>query len=179
MRGGLLVALALLGAVGLSSQLTERPPITKGHTCGDTPGAVASDGPNSDAFNFRTAVSGTFLVSCSSCSLSGDVNNAATTLDCLNCANPDGSKSRASILVSTCTTRVFRNIGGRLECEKDLPQGDYQESCRDCTVTGTLLKCLCDGYPTGIRSSIVMGSCSRFSNRDGRLSCTPGFEDSE
>lgn len=150
---------------------------------------------NADIGNFNGALrwnykipDGSYQNSCDTCTL--------TTSDILSCHCPrshggwnDGTNNTPlpTLDMNKCFSGSVSNNNGNLVC--DLPEGEYQNSCRDCSINSSdgSLQCMCDfqkytydpinqtwGFvPTPIKTSLPLNDCrgKKVKNMDGKLYC--------
>lgn len=120
--------------------------------------------------------SGSYQQSCRDIRVNGPTLTAS-------CQDSRGRWTYSSIRVDQCRGDI-RNAGGRLQCAPgggpgwggNLPNGSYQQSCRDARVTGGTLSASCrDNRGRWNYSSIRMNDCRRdIRNDNGRLVCDVG-----
>uniref|UniRef100_A0A7S1HGK7 Uncharacterized protein n=2 Tax=Hemiselmis andersenii TaxID=464988 RepID=A0A7S1HGK7_HEMAN len=171
-----LVLLVLLSLSLPAIQLTVRPTVVKGRTCGNSPPGFTHEEPHQEGLHDR--VYGTFYHSCYKCWTEFDDDRPNQRLSCEKCTQDDGSFKKSIVYMGNpeCTKDVYRTVNGSLECDYLMPPGRFHETCFDCNITADVLKCYCQGYPPKIATTIGMGECNKFINNHGQLRCEPGQE---
>ncbi|EJD34695.1 Cyanovirin-N [Auricularia subglabra TFB-10046 SS5] len=104
--------------------------------------------------------SSNFVASCNGVHLSGTEPNLDLVATCLRSGG--GSSETSSIALNGCYT----NTNGQLKFQKN---GNAFHSCHDCTLSGTVLDCICQRTSGADTSAIDLNV--NIGNSNGQLVC--------